>query len=252
MKVLFSRADFDDVPCKYLAAYTGQLVDKAVELGYETVNLYNDALEDPYSQQPVNGGATTLDFEKYLNEKPDIVIGAGHGAKSLFTGQDLQVLLKVGVNDDMLSEKRTFLASCLTGLKLGPSAVAKTCPEFHGYQNDFVFNPHPDYVDKPFEDPWAKAQFESAMVTGFAVLAGMKPLEVYEATVERYNYWWDWWSQQNDPMADEVMTWINWNRMNFITITPEGIYKTERAKLDLKTLAVPVGVATLFFLLSKT
>lgn len=245
MKILFCRADHD-LPTKYLATYTRLLVEEAVKQGHAVVNLYGDGGEG------TDGPAATLEFEKQMDANPDAIIIAGHGNSDLITGQDLQVLMKVGVNDDLMSGKKAFFASCLTGQRLGPSMVDKNCPEFYGYVADFVFNYHPEYEAKPLDDPWAKAQFDSAMITGYGLLAGLGPKEIYESTIERYSYWWDWWLKQNDPMADEIVTWINWNRSNFIAITPSGLYYEEKPKLTLQNFALPVGVATLLFLLSHT
>jgi len=171
------------------------------------------------------------------------------GNSTIFTGQDLEVLLKVGVNDDLMSGKKCALFSCLTGVQLGPSMVEKTCPEYYGFLADFCFIYHPDYETRPLEDPWAKAFFDCVLATGYSILENRTPKEVYENTINRYNYWWDWWIKQNDPVTDDILTWLNWDRSNFIAITPTGIYEKEKAALGLSGLAIPVGAAAILFLL---
>lgn len=240
MKVLFTRAKHD-LATEYLFAYGQKLIDFAGEQGHTVVSLDAD-------------NATTLKFEETFESfNPDLLIGLGHGNKTVFTGQDLQPLLKVGVNDDIMSEKMAYLWACLTGLQLGPRLVENTCLAFHGYQGDFTFVYHPEYFGQGriLEDPWAKAFFDSGLATGYATLLAKTPKEVYELTIERYDYWWDWWIQQNDPMADDILTWINWDRMHYITITPDGIYKREALAVPLLNLAIPMGVAGILILLSR-
>jgi len=179
-KALFTRADFD-IPTTYLSSYASKLIDFATQNGYEVVDLYNDDSKNP---------ALPLRFEEEMDKtpKPDVLIGAGHGNEKIFTGQDLEVLLKVGVNDDITSGTKTYLWSCLTGVQLGPQMVSKTCPEFYGYLADYTFIYHPDYENTPLDDPYAKAFFDSGLATGYALLLGKPPDEVYKLTIERYNY----------------------------------------------------------------
>lgn len=239
--VLFTRANHD-LPTKYMSAYTALLVEFAKQHGHQVTDLYNDI---------VGAAARLEDFEVAMDQNPNIVIICGHGNATTQTGQDSEVLLKAGVNDDLMSGKKIFLESCSTGISLGPSMVSKTALEVYCYQRDFIFVYNPNFESKPLEDPWAKAFFDSAIATGYAVLLDKTPKEVYELTIERYNYWYDFWLQQNDPMADDILTWLNWNRAAFIAITPDGIYAKEKVSAPSLNLLLPLGVASLFLLLSN-
>jgi hypothetical protein len=107
-------------------------------------------------------------------------------------------------------------------------------------------------------DPWARAFFDSGLATGYGVLLGKTPEEIYTETIKRYDYWWDFWTQQNDSMADDILTWINWDRSNFIAITPTGLFKGKPLPAAGSTFLssipiVPLGIAgALLFLLSRT
>ena len=241
-RTLFVRSSFD-LATYYLSAYGKLLVDFAIDHGYEVVDLYNDDSQNP---------ARLLRFEAEMEEKkPDILMMLGHGNETVFTGQDLEVLLKVGVNDDIASGVKTNLWGCLAGVSLAPALVSNTTPESYAYTSDWVFLFNPDFEATPLRDPWAKSFFDSALTTGYAMLLGKTPQEVYEATLERYDYWWNWWMKQNDPMADDIMTWLNWNRSSFVAITPDGIYKREKLPVssDLAKVIIPVAaVSALLFL----
>jgi hypothetical protein len=112
---------------------------------------------------------------------------------------------------------------------------------------------HPDFKDKPLEDPYARAFFDAGLTTGYGVLLGKDPKTIFDETIARYNYWWDYWMRQNDPMADDILTWLNWDKSNFMAITKAGIYESAPATLNsVLGLAVPLGIAgALIFLLSR-
>lgn len=250
--VLFVRSDWD-LATKYLSTYGQLLIDYAQQQGHQTIDLYNDA------QPPARNVAFEAEMQKI--PPPDIVMIMGHGNKMVVTGQDLEVLLQVGVNEDLMSQKIAYLMACSTGIELGPAMVESTCQQYYGFQSDFTFVYNPNYENHPLDDPWAKAFFDCMLATGYAVLKGLSPLEVYSATIGRYDYWWNYWLKQNDPMADDILTWLNWNRSSFIALTPQGLGDVP-AKIgpisplalpsNLTPFILPLGLATAaFFLLTR-
>jgi len=243
-KVLFSRAGDFDIATLYLSTYGTKLVQFAKDNGYEVVDLFNDDPKLP---------ARLLVFEAEIEKRPNLLIGLGHGNNTIFTGMDMEVLLKTGVNDDLTSGIKTYLWSCLTGVTLGPAMVEKTCPEYYGYKADWTFIYHPKYETDPLNDPYAKAFFDAGLATGYAVLLGKTPKEVYDLTIARYDYWWDYWIKQEDPMADDILTWLNWNKNNFIAITTSEIYREPVLRAGIPEFAIPLGIAgALLFLLSNS
>ena len=166
----------------------------------------------------------------------------------------MEVLIKQSVNDDVSDGTKTYLFSCLTADSLGPALVEKGCPQYFGYKSEWTFIFHPDYENKPLEDPYARAFFDSGLATGYALLLGKSPLEVYNLTIERYNYWWDYWMKQDDPFADDILTWLNWDKRNFVGLIPGGTPMEEPAvaSLQIPSFVLPLGAAgILLFLLSR-
>ena len=245
VNVLLVRARHD-LPTVYLAAYSQLLIDYAQQQGHQVKDLFNDVKDS---------AARLLDFEAAMQSfNPDIVVMAGHANKSQQTGQDLEVLLQVGVNDDIMSGKSVYLESCSTGIELGPSMISKTAQFYAGYMADFTFVYNPNFETRPLDDPWAKAFFDCMLATGYAILLGKTPKEVYDLTIQRYDYWWNYWIGQNDPMADDILTWLNWDRSSFIALTPTGLYgplPKLTVPLNLSPYVLPLGIAAAFFLLSR-
>jgi hypothetical protein len=238
--VLFTRSNHD-IASAYLAAYGQRLIDYAEQQGHTIHDLYGDQ-------------ATTENFETAIQTvNPNIVIMQGHGNATTMTGQDLQPLVKLGVNDNCMSGKAAYLWACATGAQLGPALVENTCQAYGGYQSDFVFIYSPDHYEagQLLDDPWAQPFFDCGLATGYGFLAGETPLDVYNLTMERYDYWWQYWLQQSDPMTDDILTWLHWNRQGFIVITPDGIYAKTPVKLSLPPLLLPiVGASVAFYLLA--
>ena len=172
---------------------------------------------------------------------------------SIMTGMDLEVLIKQGVNDDLTSGVKTLFWACETAASLGPSMVEKSCPEFYGYGADWCFVYHPDFKGKPLEDPYARGFFDAGLTTGYGLLAGKAPKQIFDETVAKYDYWWDYWVKQNDPLADDCLTWLNWDKTNFMAITKDGLYADAQSRVNWSGLLVPAGLAgaALVFLLTR-
>lgn len=237
LKALFTRPDFD-IATKYLAEYAKLLTDYALTKGYDVTDLHD-----------VDATKTNLEFE--IGDT-DLFLGFGHGAADRLTGQDLEIILQSHVNSSLLSGKKCFLGACLAGVDLGPIMVSETCPEFYGYKEDFTFLFHPDYyaAGRYLEDPYAKPFFDSLITTGYRLLDGATPDRIYDDQIARYHYWWDYWIKQEDPMADDILTWLNWNEENYIAITPTSI-ESGNISSGLEKLAIPVGIVALFLLLNR-
>ena len=244
-KTLIVRSSFD-LATVYLSTYSQLLIDYAQQQGHQVKDLYNDVK---------GSSARLLDFEAAMQSfNPDIVIIAGHMNATTATGQDFEVLLKVGVNDDIMSGKICDLKGCSAGLELAPSMVSKTAQQVFSYQADFTFVYNPNFETRPLDDPWAKAFFDCMLATGYAILLGKTPKEVYDLTIQRYDYWWNYWIGQNDPMTDDILTWLNWDRSSFIALTPTGLYGPPpklTVPLGLSPYVLPLGIAAAFFLLSR-
>jgi hypothetical protein len=238
-KALFTRASHD-LASEYLAAFGKLLVDYATAQGYTVVDLY---AED----------ARLVKFEAEMNASPppDVVCCFGHANENSQRGQDLEVLLQVGMNDQLMSGKKADLMSCLSAVQLGPSMVQKGCPVYLGYSGDLTFVYDPDYESDPLNDPYAKGFFDCCLATGYALILGKTPKEIYDLTLQRYDFWWDYWYKSSDPLSDDCMTWLNWNKTHFTALTPTETEKMAPAQPQLSSLLIPLGVAGFLLLLTQ-
>jgi hypothetical protein len=238
-----------------MSTYAAQLIRDAQQAGFNVTDLYADA-------------DTLQNFERAIVDA-DIFMGYGHGNKSLFTGncksgaytknsdgtyscKDFEVLLQSTANASDLNAKKCYLAACQTAVTLGPALIHAGCPEFYGYLADFTFVYDPDKASSGdvLNDTYAAPFFDAALTTAYSILSGKAPSAVFEDTVNRYEALYDQWKTVNDPLADDVMTWLNWDRQNFAVLTPKGAYETPRTSLlTTAGIIVPLGAAALLLLL---
>jgi hypothetical protein len=134
------------------------LYGKLNDLGV-TVVLY-DGVDD--SRRNVSRAACAAST-RYLT-------GEGHGGPKEFTGQNGELIFKVGNYDACeVREKIVHLLSCETARELGPSMVRKGCKAFFGYDISFTF---------PLEFADIFIACDSQIDLGFA--SGLTAAQVYD------------------------------------------------------------------------
>lgn len=96
-------------------------------------------------------------LESYLNKiKPNLILLNGHGSSDLIAGQDDEVIIKVGENEELLKGTIVYALSCKTGQILGPKSIEKGTISYIGYKEDFNFWVNSTHSSRPNSDPRAK------------------------------------------------------------------------------------------------
>ncbi|MBU3979546.1 hypothetical protein KJ980_01695 [Patescibacteria group bacterium] len=117
--------------------------------------------------------ANRKNLESYLrNKKPNLVLLNGHGSSDLITGQDDEVIIKVGENEELLKGTIVYALSCKTGQILGPKSIDKGTIAYIGYKENFNFWTNSSYVSRPNSDPRARLFFEPSNQIGLSLLKG--------------------------------------------------------------------------------
>jgi hypothetical protein len=110
--------------------------------------------------------ATKLNFTPACSIRTvDFITGLGHGNNDVFTGQEGEVLWRVGNYDSQeTTGKIIHLLSCLTARRLGYDLVDNGALAYFGYNEEFAFvtsaSPPPDITEDPFADPFFKCDSE--------------------------------------------------------------------------------------------
>lgn len=97
-----------------------------------------------------------------LNQKnvPGFIFFNGHGNYDLICGQNNEILVQAGKNDDCLQGKIIYALSCRSAKKLGKGSVKKGAKAYLGYNEDFIFYYDREKVSKPLQDKIAQMFLE--------------------------------------------------------------------------------------------
>lgn len=204
--MLVFRADYE-LATTYLSSYMQMVVDRARMLGYNVIDLHG-------------ADATQTSFMTALEQNdPLLVIAGGHGNELRFHGQNGEEILSACVNDEVMSRREAIFNSCSVGVELGPSMVDKTALWFAGWRADYIFVY--DETAAVLEDRYAQPFMECIIQPALTRLEGGGPSIVYQQTINKFNQWLsEWWNSQ-DPVAQEIITYLTHDRDNFMVT---GVY----------------------------
>jgi len=229
-----TRPDWGDLPMKYGHSWFKEVVDKSREIGWRVTDLEADQ-------------ATRINLEATLiNENPLYFTGVGHGNEDTYTGQELEILLAVGLNEEIMSGRVVYLLSCLTGVALGPALIANKCKAFLGYRVSFTWLVDTRY--DPEDDPKA-ASFKYATNTiALSLASGYMTLQAYKAGIKAFDDGIELWSQSEDPEASEVIHWLAVDRDGFVLYGDKSAMVVKgAAKPSFPQLPTIIGSVGLMF-----
>ena len=117
--------------------------------------------------------ANRKEVESILKKrKPSLVFLNGHGNDGVVMGQDNEVLVQAGDNEDFLAGKIVYALSCRSGKKLGPESIKKGSAGYIGYKEDFIFMAEPNKMSDPLSDKTAGLFLEASNQVVTSLLKG--------------------------------------------------------------------------------
>jgi len=107
---LITRPEHDDTT-HYLSNWSKETIKLAEERGGKVLDLHGER-------------ANKSEFESKMKKfSPNIVMLNGHGNIDLVMGHQNQILLKAGLNEDLLNSKIVYALSCKSAKVLGPKSI---------------------------------------------------------------------------------------------------------------------------------
>jgi len=195
-RVTIVRPDFDQPT--YLGSLALQhIVDYIAIRGY----IINDLRGDDAVRDKVLVSLSLLD--------PIWCILLGHGNATTYTGQNFDKIFWV-CDSLQLRGRVVYALSCITAKELGPDSVGKGCRTYIGYDDVFVWVQEAP-VD-PLMDRYGKSFFEPVLELLYRLADGATAGEAYRASIDKWNYWIDYWSKSNDPVAPSILMYLINNR----------------------------------------
>lgn len=145
--IIITRPEHDHAT-RYLSRWSEEIKKEAKKKNLDIVDLHKSK-------------AVRKEFEgRIIKTKPRLVILNGHGSDTSVSGHDNEILVKVGENEEILKNRITYAISCKSAKKLGATCADRKTT-YIGYDEDFVFNIKPKFLQKPLKDKRA-AQFLKA------------------------------------------------------------------------------------------
>lgn len=129
--------------------------------------------------------ANNKTFVSYMTEhQPILVFFNGHGDEATITGYDNDVLVSVGQNEEMLSEKIVYARSCDAAKSLGRKCIEKGTLAFIGYKKKYVIGYSPSKVTTPLKDEIARLFIEPSNLVPISLLKDNKVKDAYRKSQE--------------------------------------------------------------------
>jgi len=185
-------------PCHEPATCIGAMglkhaVDYLRRAGYSVDDLYRD-------------DATRENIVKSLDEKdPILFFMVGHGREDLTTCQNLEKLFWV-CDCRELRGRVVYTLSCLCGAELGPDIIGKGGWCYIGYSK--VFGWIQEKYGDPLADRYARGFYEAVLEILYSLADGLSTGEAYKRSIDKWNYWIDYWSRQDDPRAPLILSFL--------------------------------------------
>jgi len=174
---------------------------------------------------------TKENFERYV-QSADIVILTGHGTETYITGYLYYPIVQTCNNDGLLAGKQVCAVSCLSAKILGHSAVNKGALLYIGYLREATMVLSYDVADirnapieqiDPLKDELAYPFLDTLFYPAKLLVDGESPKDIYEKTMDRYNWWIRYALNKKTDEWSEVAKYLMWNR-DSLAIYP--VYET--------------------------
>lgn len=131
---------------------------------------------------------TKKNFEKRVkNNKPHLVLLNGHGDYDRVTGQNMEVILRVGDNEELMNKKILHAFSCSSANKLGPACIKKGTIAYVGFNQDFIFWHDEKYSATPLKDDTAKHFFEPTNLVPISLIKGNSVKEAFNKSQKAFD-----------------------------------------------------------------
>ena len=117
---------------------------------------------------------------------PHLIFFNGHGSEDSISGQDEEVLVKVGENEDLLRNKIIYALSCETGKLLGPESISKGTVSYLGYDEVFIFYYSNNKISKPLKDKRAELFLGPSNQIAISLLKGHATKEAHQHSKQSF------------------------------------------------------------------
>jgi len=231
LNVLVATRPDHDLPTRYAHYWHGLVISEARRRGLTVHDLPGES-------------ARRAEFEEAIRTaNPLFFLGEGHGSRTKFAGQRLEVLMEACVNDDLMASRVAYLLSCHTGAELGPSCVGKGCLAFLGYDDLFGFVIIVPY--DPVTDPYARSFQLASNAIPMTLIRGGTTGQAKRNAIAEFNRQIDYWIRSEDPFAPLVIQWLVHDR-NALVLHGSDTARVATPVARAPMIGIPLFVGLVF------
>jgi hypothetical protein len=203
--MLITRPNYEDTT-RYLYFWSQILIKKAYKVHEEVIDL-------------AEKNANAKKFKSQIQKKnPRLVVLNGHGDYDLVTGHDGEILVAIGINEDLLTNRIVFSRSCRSAKKLGKACVAQGTTAYIGYTEDFVFFVTKS-IENPLDDTVAQLFLEPSNLIVVGLLDGKSASDANEKSKDMTHETIQKLASSEATKEDrELIPYLQWNRTHQVCL----------------------------------
>lgn len=200
---LITRPEHDDTTY-YLSQWSKETIELAESHGAKVLDLQGKKA----NKEEFNG--------KMKKFSPKLVMINGHGDVDLVMGHNNQLLIKAGINEELLKSKIVYSRSCKSAKVLGPKSIQAGALSYTGYEDDFIFIYEPELFSRPLKDKTAKLFLEPSNIFIESLIKGNDIKDSFERarSILKQNFNKAISTLEQDPTTARFL-W--WNLKNFVS-----------------------------------
>lgn len=156
--------------------------------------------------------AVRTEIEAFIKKRnPGIILFNGHGDENTIYGYRNEALIKLGTNEDLLSDKLVYALSCDSARKLGKGIKHKN-GAFIGYSNKFIFLIDENKSSSPLQDNMAGLFLEPSNEIGISLLKGNTAKEAHRKSQEMFGKKIKSLLTSEAIEMKDAVPWLIWDR----------------------------------------
>ena len=164
---LITRPEHDDIT-HYLSNWSKETIKVAENQGVKVLDLHGEK-------------ANKKEFEDKMKKfSPALVMINGHGDIDLVMGHKDKILIKAGLNEELLKSKIVYALSCKSAKVLGPKSIRVGALSYTGYEDDFIFVYEPELFSRPLLDKTAELFLRPSNIFIESLIKGNSIKESFE------------------------------------------------------------------------
>ncbi len=119
-------------------------------------------------------------------DNPHLILLNGHGSKESISGQNGEILIRVGENEKLLQGKIIYALSCETGKVLGPKSIEAETEAYLGYDEVFIFFYTQGKESRPLKDKRAALFLNPASKVSVSLIEGRSVKEAHKRSKKAF------------------------------------------------------------------